>query len=138
MRRWWLLLVPLSFIAVMALAHHLTPNASGMGTHQQLGLPPCFFLKLTGWRCPACGLTTSFAWAARGQLGESFRAHPFGPVLVLLFAWVSLISLLEFLEIGGALRGVHRKYWVNASVAGSLLFVAVWILRVAHQFLAKG
>ena len=32
-----------------------------MGTHQQLGLPPCNFVTLTGYPCPACGMTTSFA-----------------------------------------------------------------------------
>src|SRR5437870_10055475 len=30
-------------------------------THMQLGLPPCEFYRRTGYPCPSCGFTTSFA-----------------------------------------------------------------------------
>ena len=66
---------------VLALSRWLTPDPSGMGTHTQLGLPPCGFLTLTSLPCPTCGLTTSFAHMARLQITGAWRAHPLGPVL---------------------------------------------------------
>lgn len=67
-----LLIIPAVFVTAIV----LNPDPSGMGTHQQLGLPPCAFLKATGLVCPQCGLTTSFALLVRGRTGEAFRANP--------------------------------------------------------------
>lgn len=86
-------LVLLVIPAVFATAWVLVPDPSGMGTHQQLGFPPCAFLKATGLVCPQCGLTTSFALLVRGRLEEAFRANPAGPVLAGLLAagWLWLL-----------------------------------------------
>jgi hypothetical protein len=54
-----------------------------MGTHQQLGLPPCNFVRLTGYPCPSCGMTTSFALLAHGDIGNSLRANAVGTLLAL-------------------------------------------------------
>ncbi|MBI1762852.1 MAG: DUF2752 domain-containing protein [Acidobacteria bacterium] len=64
--------------ATLGLARYLHPSARGFGTHEQLGLPACTFLTLTGIPCPSCGLTTSFAYAAHWQWLHSFVAQPFG------------------------------------------------------------
>ncbi len=80
---------------VLAIARWLHPSANGYGTHQQLGLPPCVFFKLTGIPCPSCGLTTSFAHAARLHLYHAFITQPFGVIAfcltivsIPLFAWL--------------------------------------------------
>lgn len=78
--------------AVLAVAHFLHPSANGMGTHVQLGLPPCRFLALTGLPCPSCGLTTSFAFAAHLQFRQALVASPFG--LLLFFAVVLAIPTI--------------------------------------------
>ena len=65
----------------LGLSRYLQPSTRGFGTHEQLGLPPCTFLKLTGIPCPSCGLTTSFAHAAHLHLLDSFIAQPFGLLL---------------------------------------------------------
>lgn len=70
--------------AVLTLARVLTPAASGVGTHTQLGLPPCGFLWLTGLPCPGCGLTTSFAHLARFEWELGVAANPLGVPLFLL------------------------------------------------------
>jgi hypothetical protein len=70
-------------IAVLAIARCLHPSASGVGTHVQLGLPPCRFLAVLGIPCPSCGLTTSFAFAAHLQFEQAFAASPFGLLLFL-------------------------------------------------------
>ena len=62
----------------------LQPSPGGVGTHEQLGLPPCGFLYFTGIPCPGCGLTTSVAYAAHLHFYESIATQPFGFVVFLL------------------------------------------------------
>jgi uncharacterized protein DUF2752 len=62
----------------IVIARLLHPSPRGVGTHEQLGLPPCPFLLLTGIPCPSCGLTTSFAFAAKLDFLSSLTIQPFG------------------------------------------------------------
>ena len=77
----------------LAIARLLTPAPGGMGTHQQLVLPPCTFRVLTGHGCPGCGLTTAFAQLARGELHLAWQANPMG----VLFYAMTVISVPVFL-----------------------------------------
>jgi hypothetical protein len=81
-------------VAVLALARALTPSPSGLGTHTQLGLPPCGFLWLTGLPCPGCGLTTSFAHLTRFEWELGVAANPLGlPLFLLSVACIPLCAL---------------------------------------------
>lgn len=75
-------LVAVALAGVLGVARGLRPDPSGLGTHTQLGLSPCVFLARTGRPCPACGLTTSAAWAVRGRLDRAWSANPAGCLLV--------------------------------------------------------
>ena len=70
--------------ALLAVAVALKPSPLGLGTHQQLGLPPCSFQVLFGWPCPSCGMTTSSAHLVRGQLFGALRANVGGTLLGLI------------------------------------------------------
>ena len=64
--------VVIGLVGVFAIAIKLDPYQDDgaprvIATHQQLGLPPCTFLEVTGVPCPACGMTTSFALLVRGD-----------------------------------------------------------------------
>ncbi len=86
----------LALLAVLGLARWLRPDPRGFGTHTQLGLGPCAFRAATGHPCPTCGMTTSFAWFARGEWGRSWRANPAGsllaPTCVALIPWLLAAS----------------------------------------------
>jgi hypothetical protein len=71
-------------IALLVTAARLTPSPRGMGTHEQLGLPPCTLVQWLGVRCPSCGMTTSWAHMTRGHLVAAFRANAGGALLALL------------------------------------------------------
>lgn len=60
---------------LLMLAAWLTPSPSGIGTHQQLGLPPCTILFWFDIPCPSCGGTTAFAHFVRGQWVAAVRAN---------------------------------------------------------------
>ena len=71
---------------VLILAARLTPNPAGCGTHRGLGLAECGFLERTGLPCPACGMTTSFAWFVRGNVVASAYVQPMGAAIAMICA----------------------------------------------------
>ena len=55
-------------------------------------LPPlCSFKVLTGWNCPGCGLTRSFAFMGELSIVEAFRMHNFGPVM-----WIAVAAQIPY------------------------------------------
>lgn len=115
----------MAFAAItLAIARWLHPAANGYGTHQQLGLPPCAFFKLTGIPCPSCGLTTSFAHAARLHLYQAFITQPFGVIAFCL----TIVSIPLFAWL------IHRRIaWKDAIRARGVdamlyLLIAIYLL----------
>jgi len=81
-------------VALLAVAWSLKPDRHHMGTHEQLGLPPCGFVAMTGYPCPTCGMTTAFAHVVRGQLVAAFYAQPAGTVLAIGTVLLMILSLV--------------------------------------------
>jgi hypothetical protein len=121
--------------AALAIARSLHPSASGMGTHEQLGLPPCKFLVFTGFPCPSCGLTTSFAYAAHFHFQQAFFASPFGLLLffgavlviptsaVLLWrrtSWQQMFERLNLTTITGWMVVAYLISWIYKITAVSV------------------
>jgi hypothetical protein len=110
-----LLLIVVGLGTVFTIAVRLDPYEEDgtprrMETHTQLGLPPCTFYKVTGMPCPACGMTTSFALLAHGDIGGSLQAHPIGTLLALfclaLIPWIVLCAVRGRLYL---IRSVERS-----------------------------
>lgn len=129
-QRWALAALGGGLSVLLGLALWLTPSARGLGTHQQLGLPPCTIVQLMGTRCPACGMTTSWAHLVRGQLLAACRANV-GGVLLGMLAMAGAPWLM-----GSACQG---RWWgweptERALLAGSLAAFAVilvdWFARL--------
>src|SRR5205085_5851795 len=76
-----LVVAAIGLMGILGLARWLEPDPRGYGTHLQLGLAPCGFLRMTGRPCPTCGMTTAFAWSARGRFDRAWRANPAGSLL---------------------------------------------------------
>jgi hypothetical protein len=129
----WLLL-PLSFVAVTLMAAHLTPAASGFGTHQALGLPPCLFHHFTGLPCPSCGLTTSLTQLLHFHGHAALHAHPLGPAIYLLWGLLSFAACLEFFglqtPLGKFLQGQYSAWAYGAMV----LYFLTWGTRLMGRF----
>jgi hypothetical protein len=120
-----IVLVVLGLVALFVIAARLDPYGPdgtplGMGTHRQLGLPECNFLRLTGLPCPSCGMTTSFALLMHGDVVASLRANPVGTLLALFLLGAIPWSLV------GAARG--RWLWVRR--------LEPWLLRAVIAFTA--
>lgn len=91
-------------IAPLIVGAWLTPDPAGVGTHRQLGWPPCATLLATGVPCPSCGMTTSVAWFAHGNWAASFYLQPMAALLGLLLVWG--FWLAAYVAVTG--RPVHR------------------------------
>lgn len=76
-----LVLLACVFFVLIATSIVLRPDPSGIGTHQQLGLPACTSVQFLGMRCPACGMTTSWAWMARGRVDRAMESNIGGSML---------------------------------------------------------
>ncbi len=117
-------------LGLLGLARKLEPDPRGFGTHTQLGLPSCSFLRTTGRLCPTCGMTTAFAWFMRGRIDRAWWANPAGCLLALLT--VPLMVWLVWSAAANQPAGfssISRPLMVLlvAAVVGS---VACWFVRL--------
>ncbi|MGD9498413.1 MAG: DUF2752 domain-containing protein [Armatimonadota bacterium] len=117
-----LLLIAAAMISIPAL---LIPDSSGAGTHEQLFVVPCIFHWLTGLPCPMCGMTTSLAHMARGEVAGAFAAHVLGPALY-VGSWLVGLRAGWGLALGvpavpGWLRGRRCSQVALATIAAGWL-----------------
>lgn len=117
--------------AVLVTARALAPDPSGMGTHEQLGLPPCGFLYLTRLPCPTCGLTTSFAHMARLSLTSAFEAHALGPPLFALTAVTVPLAAIGCARASSPLAVINRLRVGRLAAIIAAAAVVAWLVRLA-------
>ncbi len=122
---WWqrsiALILGFGAITLLVVASQLTPSSSGFGTHRQLGLAECTMVQLAGIRCPACGMTTSWAYATRGNLVAAARTNSGGLTLALAAM------------IGGpwfAVSGLIGRWWLVEFRDGPAVAVCVFVVVI--------
>lgn len=108
-----------ALVAGFAVAASLSPDPSSMGTHRQLGLPPCSIRVWLGLPCPSCGLTTSLSNLMHGRFAAAWTGQPVG-VAVAIASAIAIVVCGE-----AALRGRWRL------PLGPLLtaVLAIWLLN---------
>ncbi len=118
------LITAFALLTLLGVAAYLNPDSRGMGTHEQLDLKECTFLVSTGHPCATCGMTTSFAHAAEGNLRASFLAQPFGFLLALASAtgfWIALHVAVTGSRAAQPFRVLlrPRQLWMLAGLLAS-------------------
>jgi hypothetical protein len=124
------LLVFLGCAGLIGLAYWLKPDPSGVGSHEQLGFPPCTMMTLTGYPCPTCGMSTAFAHTVRGELLSAFKTQPAGFALAL--ATIAAAGIALGVLITGKVWAVN---WYRVSptrvVLGIMLLLALgWVYKL--------
>ncbi|MCH8968431.1 MAG: DUF2752 domain-containing protein [Planctomycetes bacterium] len=123
---------------LLGLAAWLRPDGHGVGTHQQLGLPPCSLVQYSGIPCPTCGMTTAFACTVRGRWLAAVLAQPFG------FATALVAILCVPLSLAVLISGkVWRINWYRISpnrvAVGVLVFFALaWGFKIIRHLALNG
>lgn len=119
----------LGIVALLAL-RFVTPDSRGVGTHEQLGLLPCFTHALTGFPCPFCGMTTAVTYVARGQWADAFLVQPAGALIGLAVLPAAAACMLM------AFKGRYPA-WVRATAvqrwglrAGLALVLMAWFYKL--------
>jgi len=117
-------------VTLLVTASRLTPSSRGMGTHQQLGLPPCTMVQWFGLRCPSCGMTTSWAHLTRGHLLASLRANSGGALLGIAAAFCGPWLLLSGLR--GQWVVQPPSEWITLTAGLAIIGVTLidWAIRL--------
>ncbi len=122
----------LALFGLLAVGTWLSPSPEGMGTHQQLGLPPCTMLFLFGIRCPGCGMTTSWAYMLEGQLVKSFQTNSAGALLCLLALWAAPITAWLAYRGKPTRTGWFSRYSAYGLLIALSVAVVDWIYRLTQ------
>jgi hypothetical protein len=121
----------LGAIGLLVTAAWLAPGGRLMGTHRQLGLPPCGFVTMTGLPCPTCGMTTAFAYTVRGRVLAAAQSQLAGLVLAIGVMAVALASLWTALTGRYPAINWYRVNPTRFVWAASFFFLAAWGLKIA-------
>ncbi len=119
-------------LTLLIVAKFLTPNPMGLGTHQQLGLPPCTVRFFFGVRCPSCGMTTSWASLLDGDVVGSLNANCGGALLCL----ISIVTVPVTLWMTWTGRGSNHGWFVKFGLVGMLTALVIslidWVVRLTN------
>lgn len=119
----------IGLLTLLVVAGTLKPNSQGLGTHQQLGLPPCSSRVLLGIRCPSCGMTTSWSYFTRGQWLESAKTNVGGFLLAFFVFYIAWHC------VGIVRTGAYPSQSVQKTAATALIAIMVvsfvdWMFRL--------
>lgn len=116
-------------VGLLLVAGTLRPSDSGLGTHQQLGLPPCSMRLIFGIRCPACGMTTSWSHFARGEWTASLASNT-GGFLLAIAAVGTLITATWVAWSAKWPSSTIQKRWAIAAAVIATVTTVDWLHRL--------
>lgn len=125
-------LLVLGLGCIFALAAWLKPDASGIGTHTELGLPPCGFYVVFHKPCPSCGMTTAFAWMMHGHPGRALRAQPAGVAVFLASAALFLYLPWAWWRRRPPVQILETRGFLPVVLTLIALILVVWAVRVLY------
>ena len=108
------------------------------GTHQQLGIPPCSMLMITGIPCPSCGMTTSISLLMHGDAAAAWQANWAGCIVAVLgwagVGWFSAIALGWLSPVFLSVDETVKWLTIAGSAAASWRWLALAFSWAADHF----
>ncbi len=101
----------------------------------QLPIPACTFLRVTGYPCAFCGTTRSFFLAAKGNFAGALREAPLGVLVyatvgVTLF-WCLMRSIWHRTGPAGQGTGLSIRAGICAAIIAAIVN---WVYRLAMGY----
>lgn len=124
-----LIAISLVILAGFAGANRLEPDASGLGTHRQLGLAACPTLARSGRPCPTCGMTTAVAQLAKGSMAKAWNTQPAAVFIAVSAAGAAIwaaASAWRGQVIGFASGDAALAWWAGGSF---VIALTSWAIR---------
>lgn len=117
---------------LLAVGLYLHPDAHGLGSHQQLGFPPCGLYATTGVPCPTCGCTTAVAHVAHGHFLRALRTQPFGAAVGFLALAGTLLGFIGLVSARwvGPQPFTLQWHYKAILIAGVALLLGGWIYKI--------
>ncbi len=122
----------LGLFSLLVIPYYLTPSPTGIGTHEQLGLPPCPLYFLFNIKCPTCGLTTSFTHMAHGHFQKALECHLMGPLFyVMTIAMAGLFFVASFKPtiLNHFLVSRKIRFMIDVILTSWIL---AWVVNLLH------
>jgi len=116
-----------SIFFALAAAALLLSRVPGVGL-------PCWFHAVSGWPCPACGLTRAGVALANADPRAAFLVNPLGAIVMLVVgAWSVAALALVALRLPRPRVELTRRWEANALRAVVVAVVLVnWSYLIAH------
>ncbi len=130
-------LVLVGVIAIVGVSFYVEPDPARTNAKRRLPLRPCGFLMTTGLPCPTCGMTTSFAFMARGHAVAAFEQQPAGALLALLTAGLGVLALVVLVTGRRFEINWYRINPMHVLVGFMALFMGSWVYRIVMDLLAR-
>lgn len=129
-RRIIALTVAIACVIVLSVALALSPAEAGVGTHEQLNLPPCGWIAMMEFPCMTCGMTTAFSHAVRGEFLASLLAQPLGFLLAMATGMTMLVAMHVTMTGSNPsmLLGRLCNRWMLFGVG--VIFIGAWLFKI--------
>jgi len=92
---------------------------------------PCGFQEVTGLACPSCGMTRSWLWLVRGDLGKAFAYNAAGALLLIGLIAAGLLGVLRLATRDPARLRIPFKVVSTVVIVWMIgPYLALWIARM--------
>ena len=125
----------LLFLALLVAARLIQPDPRGLGTHEQLGLRPCYIAKYLHLPCPLCGATTAFSLMAHGAAWPAFRCQPTGALAAM--ACAAAFGLSAVFALSGRFPQALFSAFATRTVAvlAAAAVLMAWVYKILATLL---
>lgn len=130
-------LVLVGVAAIIGVSLYVEPDPARTHAKRRLPLRPCGFLMTTGLPCPTCGMTTSFAFMARGRVIAAFEQQPAGALLALLTVGLGVLALVVLVTGRRFEINWYRINPMHVLVVFMAVFMGSWVYRIVMDLLAR-
>lgn len=125
--------IPLVIICLLILSAGsiLIPIGSKSVYYPGAWIPPCLFRKITGFPCPACGITTGFVNMAHFNFVNAFKAHPLSPLAFFIVLLATVYLVVQIIIFQTRIKIIfNKKEKIIIFSLAIILVLSAWLTKL--------